>query len=155
MGIARRDHGLRKVLPGPAMPDPSTPCGQTILKRPYGRFRSGRLTGWVACGRLLPLWTPHAIHLCSLHTTRMDGRRSRRRSESANHRPHHRRRAYCRFLSNRYKNADLFLFPLFVTASFFRSFYLTLNLTIQCITVKNFPCQTLKISKASIVVKGL
>jgi hypothetical protein len=30
------------------------------LKRPYG---GGLLIGWAACGRHLPLWTPHAIRL--------------------------------------------------------------------------------------------
>jgi hypothetical protein len=44
--MARGGHGLPKVLPGPAMPYPSTPCGRA------------------ACGRLLPFWTPHAVRLC-------------------------------------------------------------------------------------------
>jgi hypothetical protein len=40
--MARGIHGLPKVSPGPAMSDPSTPCG------PYGRFE----------GRLRPSSTP-------------------------------------------------------------------------------------------------
>jgi hypothetical protein len=39
--MARGGHGLPKVSPGPAMPYPSMPCG-----------------------RLLPLWSPHAVRLC-------------------------------------------------------------------------------------------
>jgi hypothetical protein len=31
-------------------------------KWPYGRFRGGPPTGQVACGRLLPLWTPN-VHV--------------------------------------------------------------------------------------------
>jgi hypothetical protein len=47
--IARGGHGLPKVLPEPAMPCSFMPLG------PLGQ---------VACGRLLPLWTPHAVHPC-------------------------------------------------------------------------------------------
>jgi hypothetical protein len=52
--MARGGHGIPKVSPGPAMPIPSLPFGGggTPLKRPYSHFRGGRL---------LSLWTPHAI----------------------------------------------------------------------------------------------
>jgi hypothetical protein len=53
--MARGGHGIPKVSPGPAMPDPSTPCGQT--------FRGGSPAGRVACGRLLPFGTPYAYDL--------------------------------------------------------------------------------------------
>jgi hypothetical protein len=56
--MARGGHG-----PGPALPYPSMPCGRAtpetavpLLKRPNGRFRGGRL---------LSLWTPEAVGLCS------------------------------------------------------------------------------------------
>jgi hypothetical protein len=43
------------------------PAGRPVagpsLKRPYGCFRGGTPAGWVACGRLLPPLTPHAIRL--------------------------------------------------------------------------------------------
>jgi hypothetical protein len=46
--MERGGHGLPKISRGPAMPYPSTPCGQTT-PGPYGR--------------LLPLWTPLAVRL--------------------------------------------------------------------------------------------
>jgi hypothetical protein len=49
---------------------PGSPCltllhsaGGPPLKQPYGHFRGGLPVGWVAYGRLLPLWTPHAVRL--------------------------------------------------------------------------------------------
>jgi hypothetical protein len=48
--MTRGGHGLLKVSPVP-----------TML---YGRFRSGLPAGRAAFGRLLPLWTPHAVSLC-------------------------------------------------------------------------------------------
>jgi hypothetical protein len=39
--VARGGHGLPKLLLGPAMPYPSTPCGQPSLKWPYSHFRGG------------------------------------------------------------------------------------------------------------------
>jgi hypothetical protein len=42
------------------------PAGELPLKQPYGRFRSDLAAGRVACGRLVPLWTPHAIRLRQL-----------------------------------------------------------------------------------------
>jgi hypothetical protein len=44
--MASGGHGLPKVLP-----------------RPYDRVRGGPPAGWAACGRLLPLWIPHAVRL--------------------------------------------------------------------------------------------
>jgi hypothetical protein len=52
--------GLPIVSPGLTMSDPSKPP----LKRPYSRVRVSPPAGRVACGRLLPLSTPHAIRLC-------------------------------------------------------------------------------------------
>jgi hypothetical protein len=66
--VARGGHGLPKVSPRPAMPDPSRArhlAGGPPLKWPCGRFRDGLPAGRAACGRLLPLWIPHAICLCS------------------------------------------------------------------------------------------
>jgi hypothetical protein len=59
--IARGDHGLAKVSPGPTMPYPTLlhPVGGPPHKRPYGHFMVSPLTGLAACGRLLPFWTPH------------------------------------------------------------------------------------------------
>jgi hypothetical protein len=65
--MARGGHGLPKVLLGPGMPYPSTPCGQPSLKRPYGRFRGdhpqGRRPAAVFCPlgylTLSPLKTMH------------------------------------------------------------------------------------------------
>jgi hypothetical protein len=42
--------------------------GRTPLKWPYCRFRGSPPIGWSACTLLLPLWTPHAVHLCFNHT---------------------------------------------------------------------------------------
>ena len=50
--MATGGHGLPKVSLRPAMPYPS-----------YGRFRGGPPAELMACGHLLLLWTPHAIHL--------------------------------------------------------------------------------------------
>jgi hypothetical protein len=43
-----------------AMPDPSTPCKKAT---PRGGPPAGQVAGQVAFGRLLPLWTPHAVRL--------------------------------------------------------------------------------------------
>jgi hypothetical protein len=32
------------------------------------------LAGWAACGRLLPIWTPHALRLCYLHNKFQQGK---------------------------------------------------------------------------------
>ena len=42
-------HGLPEVSPRLARPNPATPCG------------GGPPTDWVACGRLLAPWIPHAV----------------------------------------------------------------------------------------------
>jgi hypothetical protein len=62
--MARGGDGLPKVSPRPAMPNPSTPCGRAAYERPYGRFNGGPPARRATCGRLLPLWTPHAVRLC-------------------------------------------------------------------------------------------
>jgi hypothetical protein len=41
--MARGIHGLPKVSHGPAMHNPSTPCGRATAERPHGRFG-----GWPA-----------------------------------------------------------------------------------------------------------
>jgi hypothetical protein len=64
--MARGSRGLPKVLPGPTVPYPSMPCGWATPKRCYGHFRGGLPADWVACGRLLPFWTPHAVRLWKL-----------------------------------------------------------------------------------------
>jgi hypothetical protein len=64
--MARGGHGLPKVILGPAMPDPSTPCGGPPLGWAEKAYRvSSRL---VPCGHLLPLWTPHAVRLCMINS---------------------------------------------------------------------------------------
>jgi hypothetical protein len=47
------------------LPCPTFLCsvGGPPLKRPYGHFRGHLYTGWAPCGRLLPIWTPHAVRL--------------------------------------------------------------------------------------------
>jgi hypothetical protein len=62
--MARGGHGLPEALLGPAMPDPSMPCGQPPLKWPYGRFRGGHLQGWRPAAVLVPPWIPHAVRMC-------------------------------------------------------------------------------------------
>jgi hypothetical protein len=47
-------HGLPKVSPRPAMPDPSTPCGRATPKAALRLFLGGVPAGRAACGRLLP-----------------------------------------------------------------------------------------------------
>jgi hypothetical protein len=39
------------------------PLGGPPLKRPYGCYRGGPLTGWATYGRILPFWTCHAVRL--------------------------------------------------------------------------------------------
>jgi hypothetical protein len=48
----------------PAPPWLLRPSGRTSLKRYHGCFKDGTPAGRAACGRLLPLWTPHAVCLC-------------------------------------------------------------------------------------------
>jgi hypothetical protein len=63
--MASGGHGLFKVLPGPAMPYPSTPCGRAtpeMALRPFHGWPTHR-AGQVACGRLPPIWRRHAIRL--------------------------------------------------------------------------------------------
>jgi hypothetical protein len=57
-------HELPKVLPGPAIPYPSTPWGRPLLNRPYDHFMGGPPAGCEVNGSLLPHWTPHAICQC-------------------------------------------------------------------------------------------
>jgi hypothetical protein len=52
-----------KFHPGPPCLTLISPAGGPPLKRPYGHFRGGLPTEHAACGRLLPLWTPHAVRL--------------------------------------------------------------------------------------------
>jgi hypothetical protein len=62
--MARGGHGLPKVSPRSAMPNPSKPCGHAgrpPMKRSYSCLRGGPPSGRGACGCLLPLWKPHAV----------------------------------------------------------------------------------------------
>jgi hypothetical protein len=52
-----------KFHPGPPCPTLLCPVDGPVLERPYNRFRDGPLAKRVACGRLLPLWTPDAVRL--------------------------------------------------------------------------------------------
>jgi hypothetical protein len=56
-------HGLLKYHPDPACLTLLHPAVRPPLKRPYGRFKDGLPAGQAACSRLLPLRTPHAVHL--------------------------------------------------------------------------------------------
>jgi hypothetical protein len=53
-----------KFHPGPLCLTLLRPAGRLPLKQHYGCFRSGPPAGRATCGRLLPVWTPHAIRLC-------------------------------------------------------------------------------------------
>jgi hypothetical protein len=58
------------------MPHPSTACGRTTPKRPYGRFGGGPPAGRAAFGRLLPPWIPHAVrawHLGAAQRQKAEG----------------------------------------------------------------------------------
>jgi hypothetical protein len=57
-GIPRLSGKKWSRTPKPALTYPSP-------KRPYGCFRAGPPAVRVACCRLLSLWTPQAVHLCS------------------------------------------------------------------------------------------
>jgi hypothetical protein len=49
--------------PGPPCPTLLRPASGPPLKRPYDCFSGCSSTGRTACGRLPPLWTPHAVCL--------------------------------------------------------------------------------------------
>jgi hypothetical protein len=53
-----------KFHPGQPCPTFLRPAGGLPLKRPYGPFWGGPAAGRVACGRILPFWTPQAVRLC-------------------------------------------------------------------------------------------
>jgi hypothetical protein len=53
-----------KFQPGLPCPTLQRLAGGPPLKRPYGYFRGGSLTGQVTCGRLIPLLTPDGVHPC-------------------------------------------------------------------------------------------
>jgi hypothetical protein len=50
-------------MPYPLRPGPA---GGSPLIRPCGNFRGGLPAGQVACGHLLPPWTPPALRFCTL-----------------------------------------------------------------------------------------
>jgi hypothetical protein len=54
-----------KFYSGPPCPTVLYPTGGPPLKRPYSRFRRDPFRRRAACSRLLPLWTPHTVRLCS------------------------------------------------------------------------------------------
>jgi hypothetical protein len=53
-----------KFHPNPPCPTLLRPVGGPSPKQPFGRFRGGPPVGQAAFGRLIPLWTSHAIRLC-------------------------------------------------------------------------------------------
>jgi hypothetical protein len=55
--------------PGPPCPNLLHPAGEPPLKRPYGSFRNDPPAWRSACGRHPPLWTPHAVRLCTSTST--------------------------------------------------------------------------------------
>jgi hypothetical protein len=58
--MTRGGHGHLKLSSGPAMPNPSMPCGW-VTPEMASRPVQGSPAGQEACGRLLPPWTPHAV----------------------------------------------------------------------------------------------
>jgi hypothetical protein len=52
-----------KYYPGSLCPTLLRPAGGIPLKQLYGSFRGGPPARQVACGRLLPPCTPHAVRL--------------------------------------------------------------------------------------------
>jgi hypothetical protein len=67
--------------PGPPCPTLLRPAGGPPMKRPYVHFWGGPPSGRAACGRLLPLWPPHAVrHNPSLLQQRRRRRRRRLRT---------------------------------------------------------------------------
>jgi hypothetical protein len=65
--MARGDHGLPKVSPGPAMPDRSMPCGWATPETapgPYGCFRDGPQSRPAAVFYPLGHLTPYAVARC-------------------------------------------------------------------------------------------
>jgi hypothetical protein len=59
--VARVAMDSLKYQWGPPYPPVLRPAGGPFLKRPYGQFRDGLPVGRVACGRLIPFWTPRAV----------------------------------------------------------------------------------------------
>ena len=57
--MVRGGYGLPKVSPGPAMPDPSTPCRWATPEMAFWSFQGWSPAGQAVCGCLLALWTPH------------------------------------------------------------------------------------------------
>jgi hypothetical protein len=53
-----------KYHSGPTCPNLLRPAGEPPQKRPNGRYRGDPPARRATCGRLLPLWTPHAVRLC-------------------------------------------------------------------------------------------
>jgi hypothetical protein len=64
--MARGGHGLYKVSPGPAMPDPSKPAGNPLLKQPYGHFTGGP-QGGQRVADLYPFGHPHHRSMLIVH----------------------------------------------------------------------------------------
>jgi hypothetical protein len=57
--MGRGGHGLPNVSPRPTMPYLYTPCRQATPETALRLFQGVQM----ACGRLLPFWTPHAVRL--------------------------------------------------------------------------------------------
>jgi hypothetical protein len=60
----RMARGFLEYRYGPPCPALLRPAGGPPLKRPNSCFRGGPPAEQAACGRLLSLWTPHAVRLC-------------------------------------------------------------------------------------------
>jgi hypothetical protein len=59
--IVKGIHGLLKVSPGSALPDPSMPCGRATPKMALQPFKGWLACRRVACSRLLSPWTHHTV----------------------------------------------------------------------------------------------
>jgi hypothetical protein len=63
--MGRGIDGLPKVSLGPALPDPSMPCGQDTPETALWPFWGWSASRAGTCGHLLPPWIPHAVQACT------------------------------------------------------------------------------------------
>jgi hypothetical protein len=61
--------------PVPPCPTLLCPMGGPPLKRPYSCFWGGPSTWWMACGRLVSPWIPHAVRACIVHASEREEQR--------------------------------------------------------------------------------
>jgi hypothetical protein len=151
--------------PGPPSPTLPRLASGSFLRRPYGRLRGGQPAGQAACwqaayGSLLPLKTPHDVLLWRLlnenhlETSELNFSEEPNPQETGSS-PHNQvlEHALHQLLREHHHNLlhqDTPIVP--VTASIMPN--KRRRLAGLLTTVRNFPCQTLKISTVSLVVMG-